>query len=62
LKQKNLIGKSIGRFIKILSSKNPSLIGLRGRIIDETKNTITLLTEKKQIKIIKSQVKTENEN
>lgn len=62
MKQKTLIGKLIGKFIKIISSKNKSLVNLRGRVIDETRNTITLETEDKTIKIIKSHVKIENEN
>ncbi|MEK6907515.1 MAG: ribonuclease P protein subunit [Nanoarchaeota archaeon] len=61
MKQKTIIGKLIGKSIKVIDSKNKTLVNLQGTIIDETKNTITLQTEKKQIKIIKSQVKIENE-
>ncbi len=62
MKQKTFIGSLIGKFIKIVDSKNLHLLNIKGKIIDETKNTITLQTEKKQIKIIKSQVKIEDEN
>ena len=32
----------IGLQLEVISSKNMSLIGLKGKIIDETKNTITV--------------------
>jgi RNase P/RNase MRP subunit p29 len=57
LKQKIIIGSLIGKFIRISDSKNKSLTGLDGKIIDETKNTITLKTKNKEIKIIKNQIK-----
>ncbi|MDP6641861.1 MAG: ribonuclease P protein subunit [Candidatus Nanoarchaeia archaeon] len=47
----------IGLTIEITESKNNSLIGLKGKIIDETKNTLTLETKKGIKKIIKSQIK-----
>ena len=48
----------IGAYVKVVQSKNDSLIGVHGKVIDETKNTITLQNSKK-IKIIKSHVKLE---
>jgi len=42
----NLIGKSI----EITKSKNKSLIGVKGKVIDETKNMIILDNQKKLIK------------
>ena len=32
----------IGLHIEVVKAKNSSLIGLKGKIIDETKNTITI--------------------
>lgn len=40
----------IGSDIEIIESKNRSLIGLKGRIVDETKNMFILDTGKKLIK------------
>ncbi|MBS3160399.1 ribonuclease P protein subunit [Candidatus Woesearchaeota archaeon] len=62
MKQKQIIGKLIGKFIKVTNAKNKTLVNLQGRIIDETRNTITIQTDKKQVKLIKSQVKIKNEN
>ena len=42
----NLIGKNI----EITKSKNKSLIGIKGKVIDETKNMIILDNQKKLIK------------
>ncbi|MFH1210918.1 MAG: ribonuclease P protein subunit [archaeon] len=46
----------IGLEIEIVESKNKALIGLKGRITDETKNTITI-DDGKERKIMKSQIK-----
>jgi len=62
LKTHTIIGSLIGNFIKIAESKNSSLKGIKGKVIDETKNTLTLKIQDKQIKIIKNQVKIKNEN
>ncbi len=52
-KQKNFIGKKT----EIIKSKNKTLEGKKGTIIDETKNMIIIIDEKKQKKsIIKKQV------
>ena len=42
----NLIGKDI----EITKSKNKSLIGVKGKVIDETKNMIILDNQKKLMK------------
>ena len=42
----NLIGKDI----EITKSKNKSLVGVKGKVIDETKNMIILDNQKKLIK------------
>jgi RNase P/RNase MRP subunit p29 len=51
----------IGSKIKITEAKNKTLEGLKGKVIDQTKNTITLDTKKGIKKIILSHVKIENE-
>ena len=45
----------IGLPIEILEAKNKSLIGIKGIVIDETKNTITIKNHSIK-KIIKNQV------
>lgn len=48
---KNIVSMNlIGKNIEITKSKNKSLVGLKGRIIDETKNMIILDNQKKLIK------------
>ena len=46
----------IGLSIKIIESKNKSLVGLNGKIIDETQNTLSLQTANSIKKIIKNQI------
>lgn len=47
----------LGKHVQVVRADNPHLKGIAGRVINETKNTLTLLTpEKKEKKIIKSQV------
>ena len=47
----------IGSMIEVTQSKNNSLIGLKGKVIDETKNTLILESKNKIKKIIKSHIK-----
>lgn len=47
----------IGLIAEVINAKNPSLIGLKGKIIDETRSTITLKTTQGKKVIIKKQVK-----
>ena len=51
----------IGSNIEIIESKNKTLVGLKGKVIDQTKNTITLETNNSIKKIILSHVKIKNE-
>ena len=51
----------IGERIKIDESKNETLKGIKGKVIDQTKNTITVQTDRGAKKIIKSHVKIKNE-
>jgi ribonuclease P protein subunit POP4 len=46
----------IGSTIKITNSKNKSLVGVKGKIIDETRNTLIIEENKKTKKIPKNQV------
>lgn len=51
-----LVDELIGCEVAVLRSTNPCNTGIKGTIIDETKNTLTLETEKKEKKVlIKSQ-------
>jgi len=50
--KKELIGSSI----EVVESKNQSLVGLKGIVIDETKNTLTVKSKKTR-KILKGHVK-----
>jgi len=52
----------IGETIQLVEPKNKALAGITGRIIDETKNTITIQTEQKTKKIIKEQAKIQTKN
>ncbi|MDD5177749.1 MAG: ribonuclease P protein subunit [Candidatus Nanoarchaeia archaeon] len=55
---KDILRKEIiGIYVEITDSKNKSQIGRKGKIIDETKNTITMQEKNKKIKLIKSQIK-----
>ena len=46
----------IGLDIEVVDAKNKSLIGLKGRIIDETKNTFIIEVDGKEKKLLKDQV------
>ncbi|MGB9748258.1 MAG: ribonuclease P protein subunit [Candidatus Woesearchaeota archaeon] len=54
---KNIVNEEhIGKEI-IVESKNEQINGLKGKIIDETKNTYTIKTKQGKKRIIKNQVK-----
>ena len=57
MKLKTIKNLKIGSNIEIKESKNKSLIGLKGKVIDETKNMFTIETQKGIKKIMKSQTK-----
>jgi ribonuclease P protein subunit POP4 len=61
MKAKELKSLLIGSYIEIIESKNKSLIGLKGKVIDQTRNTITIDCKNKTKKIILSQVKIKND-
>ena len=60
--EKILRGEFIGKKIKIVDATNNSNIGIEGEIIDETKNTFTIKTNKGNKKIIKSTTTIEMDN
>jgi len=47
----------IGLRAEVFWSRNPCQVGIRGLVVDETMNTVTLRTERGDKKIIKDQVK-----
>lgn len=51
---KNIIyHELIGLYVKVLHHVNENYIGLEGRVIDETKNTLLILTSKGAKRILK---------
>jgi len=52
----------IGKTIEIVDSKNKEQKNIKGKIIDETKNTFTIKTQNKTIKILKKDKKFKIEN
>jgi len=47
-----MVQEWIGLKVKIISSTNPNNIGLEGEIVDETLNTICVLTKKNERKTV----------
>lgn len=45
----------IGLNAEVVKAKNPSLVGIKGKIVDETKNTITIRQDSNMKKILKEQ-------
>ena len=52
----------IGKKLEVTDSGNKTFIGLHGEVIDETKNTLTIRTEKGDKKILKENTKFMIEN
>lgn len=46
----------IGRSIEVVDSANKSLLGTKGRIIDETKNTFVVLDSTRRKVLLKKQI------
>ncbi len=46
----------IGLAVEVVSAKNPSLNGIRGKVVDETKYTLVIETVRGVKRLIKSQV------
>lgn len=51
--EKDMTQELIGATIEILQATNKGLEGKKGKLIDETKNTITIETERGEKKILK---------
>jgi ribonuclease P protein subunit POP4 len=47
----------IGEEIEVVDATNKTLVGIRGKVIDETKNTLEIMTEEGNKRIIKCQSK-----
>lgn len=47
----------IGRNIEIVMAKNKSLIGLKGKVVDETKNMLVIESKDREKRVLKEQVK-----
>jgi ribonuclease P protein subunit POP4 len=48
-------GELIGSTIEVVGSKNQTLIGLKGKVTEETKNTLTIQGDSKK-KLLKSHI------
>ena len=55
--KKEIIGSLIGSLVEVKESKNKSLVGLKGKVIDETKYIIKIRDKDKIKTLIKNQVK-----
>ncbi len=47
MKLENIAGDFIGKEIRIVESKNSQFVGFAGKIVDETKNTFSIMNEAK---------------
>ncbi len=61
MKKAQIVGMLIGKKIKVKNALNKSLLGISGKVIDETKNMLLLQTKKGKKKLIKKQVEIEIE-
>lgn len=52
---KVLSGELIGSGLEVASSKNAASIGIKGVVVDETRNTLTVLTKEGKKRLIKDQ-------
>lgn len=46
----------IGKELEVTDADNPSLIGIKGKVIDETKNMLTIEKNNETKKLVKKQV------
>lgn len=54
--EKNYSKELIGSEVKIIASKNPSLVGISGKIVDETRSTIKIECGKKIKTLLKNSI------
>jgi len=63
MNEKEIIRRElIGLNIKVVNAKNKANIGIEGKIVDETKNTIMVKLNKKKKRLLKKQITIEIEN
>ncbi len=46
----------IGSYIRIIKTKNPSLLRFEGKVIDETKSTLIVESREKVKRLLKNQI------
>jgi RNase P/RNase MRP subunit p29 len=46
----------IGETLEVIASKNPDIKGMRGTVLDETRNTIKIMTRKGAKTLVKDQI------
>ena len=46
----------IGKELEVIDADNPTLIGIKGKVIDETKNMLIIETNNETKKLVKKQV------
>lgn len=57
MQQKNILKyELVGLDIEVIRAKNAALVGLKGRIVEETKNMLTLACKNDEKKLIKNQI------
>ena len=52
----------IGRMIIVVGSTNPEVVGLRGKIVDETKMTLLVESSGRRRRLLKTQIEVEVED
>ena len=56
LNLKTIKSELIGREVRVINSRNEALIGIQGRVIDETRNTLVIETSNGVKKVLKNEV------
>ncbi|RMF05963.1 hypothetical protein D6764_03555 [Candidatus Woesearchaeota archaeon] len=56
MERKKKLAEITGKHIRVLASDNKELVGMKGKVVKETKNMIVLRTEEGIKKLIKSQI------
>ncbi len=58
---KNIVRhEMIGLIVKVIDASNSALIGIEGKIVDETRNTLVIETKQGEKTVLKAQVKLES--
>ena len=56
MKRKKTAQPLIGISVEVVAARNPSLVGIDGKVTDETRNTIKVLTQDGEKVLVKDQV------